>query len=215
MLNANRGASEQVEGTVFDIKRYAVHDGPGIRTTVFLKGCPLRCLWCHNPESQDPRPEIMYHDNLCVECGECVKVCPAKAQTLDREHKIRRDLCTKCGRCVEACYAGALKLMGRNMTVEEVLRELEKDEHFYRRSGGGVTLSGGEPASQPSFTTVLLKECKGKGYHTVLQTCGHVGWPNLEQILRYTDLVQYDVKHMDPGRHLRIQGPRTSSSWRI
>lgn len=148
----------------------------------------------------------MYHDNLCVQCGECVNTCPTKAQTLDRKHKIRRDLCTRCGRCVEACYPGALKLMGKQMTVGAVLREVEKDERFYERSGGGVTLSGGEPAGQPDFTLAFLKRCKGKAYHTALQTCGHTGWPTLERVLGFTDLVLYDVKLMDPRKHVEETG---------
>jgi pyruvate formate lyase activating enzyme len=197
---------KMIKGLVFDIKHFAVHDGPGIRTTVFLKGCPLRCFWCHNPESQKPHQEIMYYENLCIRCKECIKVCPEDAQTTEVDQKIRRELCKRCGTCVEACYAGALKMVGKYRSIEEVVKELEKDEIFYKNSGGGITISGGEPTMYPRFTLGLLKRCKESGYHTTLDTCGYVKWENLEQILRYVDLVLYDLKHMNSEKHREQTG---------
>ena len=196
----------QTTGVVFDIKRYAVHDGPGIRTTVFLKGCPLRCLWCHSPESQHPYQEILYFKNLCISCSECLRVCPHEAQTTDIDHKIRRDRCMRCGRCVESCYPGALKTAGRTLTVETVVDTLTQDAAFYQNSGGGITISGGEPTMQPEFTLELLRRCKAKGYHTALDTCGHVTGRVLAGLLRYVDLVLYDLKHMDSVRHRELTG---------
>ena len=194
-----------VTGLVFDIKHFAVHDGPGIRTTVFLKGCPLRCGWCHSPESQSPRPEIAFYPDLCIGCAACVEACPNEAQTMDPE-KIRRELCTGCGACADACYAGALVKFGGRVTVEEVLREVEKDRLLYETSVGGVTLSGGEPAAQSQFASELLKSLKQEGYHTVLDTSGYAPWAVFEDIARHADLVLYDLKHMDPKTHEGLTG---------
>jgi len=195
----------KVTGLVFDVKHFAVHDGPGIRTTVFLKGCPLRCKWCHSPESQSPRVEIAFHPDLCIGCGACVEVCPTGAQTMGSE-KIRRELCRRCGRCAEACYAGALVKIGDYVSVEDVLREVEKDDLLYETSGGGVTLSGGEPAAQPRFASALLRALRGRGYHTALDTCGHAEWETLRGLLDDVDLVLYDLKHMDPAVHEELTG---------
>jgi len=192
-------------GIIFDIKHFAVHDGPGIRTTVFLKGCPLRCLWCHSPESQSPRPEIAYYPNLCIHCEACIEACPNGAQTLCTP-KILRERCTGTGRCVEECYAGALVMYGETATVSEVLEEVGKDAVLYETSGGGVTLSGGEPVSQPGFTSALLSALKAEGYHTALDTSGEVPWEAMERVLVDVDLVLYDLKHMDPGIHEELTG---------
>jgi pyruvate formate lyase activating enzyme len=191
---------------VFDIKHYAVHDGPGIRTTVFLKGCPLNCPWCSNPESQRTYQEIMFHKNLCIACGECVKICPNEAQTTDMDHKIKREMCERCGKCVEVCYSEALKMVGKYMSVEEIVKEVEKDELFYKNSGGGVTISGGEPLMYPDFTLELLKRCKEKGYHTALETSGYARWEVLERILKCVDWLFYDIKHMNSERHRELTG---------
>jgi pyruvate formate lyase activating enzyme len=194
-----------VTGLVFDIKHFAVHDGPGIRTTVFLKGCPLRCGWCHSPESQNPRPEIAFYPDLCIGCGACVEACPNGAQNMDPE-KIRRELCTGCGACADACYAGALVKFGDRVTVEEVLREVEKDRLLYETSWGGVTLSGGEPAAQSQFASELLKSLNWAGYHTALDTSGYAPWEVFEEVTRHADLVLYDLKHMDPRIHEELTG---------
>ena len=198
-------------GVIFDVKHFAVHDGPGIRATVFLKGCPLRCAWCHSPESQSPRPEIAFHPDQCIGCGACVEACRNGAQTMGPD-KILRDLCTGCGKCAEACYSGALTLYGERASVGDILAEVGKDRLLYETSGGGVTLSGGEPAAQPRFASALLKALKEEGYHTALDTCGNVEWRTLERVLENVDLVLYDLKHMDPVPHENMTG---SPNWLI
>jgi pyruvate formate lyase activating enzyme len=197
---------EAETGVVFDVKHFAVHDGPGIRTTIFLKGCPLRCAWCHSPESQSLRPEIAHSPDLCIGCEACVEACPNGAQTLGPD-KILRDLCTGCGSCAEVCYAGALTLYGRRATVEELIEEVGKDRLLYETSGGGVTISGGEPIMQPRFASALLEALKREVYHTALDTCGQVEWKTLEKILEDVDLVLYDLKQMDPVSHERARPP--------
>ena len=193
-------------GLIFDIQRFSTHDGPGIRTTVFFKGCPLRCLWCHNPESQSIHPEIMFAPDKCIGCGRCFKACPEGAIRPDVPGRIMREKCTGCGRCAEACVSGALSLAGRFYTIDEVVREVEKDSVFYKTSGGGVTVSGGEPLVQYEFVTGLLKACKDRGFHTAVDTCGYVPWKNIEAVLPYTDLFLYDIKQMDPDLHRKITG---------
>ena len=196
---------ESETGIIFDVKHFAVHDGPGIRTTIFLKGCPLRCLWCHSPESQSPRPEVAYHPNLCISCGACIEACPHGAQTLGNP-KILRELCTGVGRCAEECYAGATIMYGREASVGDILEEADKDRLLYEASGGGVTLSGGEPTMQPGFASTLLGALKERGYHTALDTCGHAEWGVLEKVIADADLVLYDLKHMDSFTHEEITG---------
>ena len=157
-------------GVVFDIKHYAIHDGPGIRTTVFLKGCPLDCAWCHNPESKHPRPEFMWWPSRCIGCGNCEESCPEGAVTIGDKLVIDEEKCVGCGSCVEGCYAEALEFVGREMSVEEVMEEVRRDSTFYRESGGGVTFSGGEPLMQPMFLAELLEACKREGFHTTVDT---------------------------------------------
>ena len=194
-------------GTIFDIQRYSIHDGPGIRTTVFLKGCPLQCVWCSNPESQSKNPEIMLERSRCTQCGRCVEVCPHKATVrFDGEIKLLRELCQRCAECVSACPNDARQIVGREEKVENVLKEVEKDRLFYNNSGGGVTLSGGEPMSQPDFVRALLKMCKDKGIHTVLDTSGYTQLGNWDRVLEYLDMILFDLKQMDPAKHKEYTG---------
>ena len=194
-------------GTIFDIKRYAIHDGPGIRTTVFLKGCPLSCLWCHNPESQKPAPELLFWEERCTQCAACIAACPEKAIS---QHNgciaTDRDRCTACGACVLVCPNRAREIVGRTVSVDEVLHEVEKDVLFYDESDGGVTLSGGEPLFQPDFSQALLRACKAREIHTALDTCGDVEEKFLLDIAEVTDLFLYDLKLIDPETHKRRTG---------
>ncbi len=195
-------------GLVFHTQSYSIQDGPGLRTTIFMKGCPLKCKWCHNPESIKPYPELMSRDKKCVKLGKCVLACPVGAITLDQleGRKIDREKCTLCFDCVAACPTGAIEQVGTYMTVDEVMAEIVKDELFYRRSGGGVTISGGEPLLQWAFVNRLLQACKEIHLHTALDTCGYARWPALESILEYVDLILYDIKHMDPQLHKKETG---------
>ncbi len=194
-------------GLVFDIKRFSIHDGPGIRTTVFLKGCPLSCRWCHNPEGQTARQELILRPERCINCGACAEVCDRGAIFLEKGVPVtRREECETCGACVEVCYAGARELVGRPMTVADVLAEIERDVAFYDESGGGVTFSGGEPLFQPTFLRGLLHACKGMGLHTALDTCGFASWDVLESIRTDVDLFLFDLKLMDDARHRESTG---------
>jgi pyruvate formate lyase activating enzyme len=196
-----------VQGTIFDIQTYSLHDGPGIRTTVFLKGCPLNCIWCQNPESQRHQPELLFYSERCTGCGQCVSVCPRQAiSMLDGKSNTKRNLCEGCGNCADTCLNAARKLSGRVWLTDDVFNEVKKDEAFYRRSGGGVTLSGGEPLAQPEFSTAILSSCKRAGLHTAIETTGMAKWGTLEQVLEYVDLVLYDLKHMDSRSHQRCTG---------
>ncbi len=197
----------ETSGTIFDIKRFAVHDGPGIRTTVFFKGCPLRCLWCHNPESMRIQRQIVFYPNKCIGCGECFKRCPNHAVEATPEgRKYHRDKCELCGTCVEYCYAEATVMQGKKATVQEVIEEVKKDMPFYENSNGGVTLSGGEPTMQPEFCLALLQESKDAGMHTALDTSGYVKWETFKDILEYVDLVLFDIKQTDPVKHKEYTG---------
>ena len=196
-----------ITGTIFDIKRYAIHDGPGIRTTVFLKGCSLSCPWCHNPESQNPSPELLFWEERCAQCGACIGACPEGAIS-QRDDRIvtDRERCTACGMCVPLCPNRAREIVGRTVTVDDVIREVEKDVLFYDESGGGVTLSGGEPLFQPAFTHAVLRECKDRGIHTALDTCGEAKESDLLEVAEVTDLFLYDLKLIDSEAHKRQTG---------
>ncbi len=193
-------------GLVFNIMRFSLHDGPGIRTTVFLKGCPLRCSWCHNPESQSREPEIFYFGERCIHCGECVLACPHNALELDPLLLDHPEQCLRCGECVSACPGAARQLAGRWMTVAEVLTELLKDEVFYDESGGGVTISGGEPLLQANFVEELLAACKARRLQTVLDTCGFANSEVLRRVSKHVDLFFFDLKVMDSEKHLHLTG---------
>jgi pyruvate formate lyase activating enzyme len=198
---------EDVKGTVFNIQRYSIHDGPGIRTTVFFKGCPLRCVWCQNPESQAFQQELFYNRERCTGCGRCLTACPEKAiEIVEGRSRTHRTLCKACGACAEVCPEEARVLMGKSVSAKEVFAEVNKDAIFYERSGGGVTLSGGEPLAQPEFSIQILSQCKSSGIHTAIETCGHAPWETVEGVLKVVDLVLYDLKHMDPIEHRKITG---------
>lgn len=194
-------------GMVFDIMHFSTHDGPGIRTTVFLKGCPLQCAWCHNPESQSSTPEIMLRPNLCIGCLACLKACPNQAITRSKgNQKYDRSKCLVCGRCVDVCMAGARELVGRQMTTEAIMVEIEKDRPFYEESGGGVTFSGGEAMLQFDFLKELLRTSKTRGLHTTLDTCGFAPWEQFEEILPDVDLFLYDIKSLNDYIHQKYTG---------
>ncbi len=197
-----------IEGCVFNIERFAIRDGPGIRTTVFFKGCPLRCLWCSNPESIKSFPQLFYFEHLCTRCYRCIEACPNKANTIisDGAIAIDRNVCKNCGECIEACPNKARDISGRIMTVDEVLEEVKKDSLFYQNSGGGITASGGEPTHQPEFLKSLFAASHKSAIHTCLDTTGFVKTEVLQSILDETDLVLYDIKHMDPVKHKEFTG---------
>lgn len=193
-----------MKAVVFNIQRFCVNDGPGIRTAVFLKGCMLRCLWCHNPESHLPAPVLSMAQQLCVGCGECLRVCSLHSLA-DGRHVIDRNQCKACGRCADTC-GGALKILGKEMTAEEVLAEVLRDEPFYRTSGGGLTITGGDPLFHPAFTLRLLQLAKEKGLHTCLETSGCAPWETVKALAPCTDLFLWDVKETDPALHRQYTG---------
>ena len=197
-----------MEAVVFDIKRFAVHDGPGIRSSVFLKGCPLNCLWCHNPEGISPEIQLWYFPNQCLRCGDCVAACPEGALKLTEEHgiEIDRDKCTNCGICTETCPTRALTFIGRKMSVEEVEKELLEDKVFYEESDGGITLTGGEPLAQNEAALEILKRMKGRGIHTALETSLQVPQKVMKEVLPVTDFLMCDLKIIDPVDHKKYVG---------
>ena len=201
-----------IKGVIFDIKKYSIHDGPGIRTTIFFKGCPLTCWWCHNPESQDPKPEIIIHPNRCILCESCVQSCTQNAISLKQDNEgsflitTDRDLCIRCGTCTEVCYAEAREVIGKEVTITEVIKEIEKDRLFYDQSGGGVTFSGGEPLFQSGFLTALLQECRDREIHTTLDTCGFSSWETIDKLRQNVNLFLYDLKMIDDIKHRRYVG---------
>lgn len=194
-------------GRVLDIKRYAIHDGPGIRTTVFLKGCPLSCEWCHNPESQRERPEILYYEDRCTLCGDCISTCQQGAIGLDAGRLVLdQSLCIGCGDCVNACPNGARELAGREMSVEQIISEVVSDTLFYEESGGGVTLSGGEPLMQAKFARDIAARCHELDIHTALDTSGYASEEALIKVADVIDLFLYDIKVVDDTVHLAHTG---------
>jgi pyruvate formate lyase activating enzyme len=197
-----------MEGIITNIQRFSIHDGPGIRTTVFLKGCNLRCFWCHNPETLEARPQLQLFPSRCIGCGECFQRCPRGAHVRENggERRFMRELCVGCGACAETCYAEALVLVGERKTVEEVVEEVLRDRPFYETSGGGLTLSGGEPLLQLEFSIAVLERCRQEGIHTAIETAACFAWERLAAILPVTDLVMMDIKLMDSERHRAATG---------
>ena len=190
-------------GTIFDIKRYAINDGPGIRTAVFFKGCPLECIWCHNPEGQSAQPQLMFRLNRCKSLRACLSVCPRDAVSWNNGSITNWDECDDCGKCAEVCLAGARELVGQRVTIEKLLVEIKRDIPFYDQSGGGVTFTGGEPIYQKDFLHGVLIACKQQQIHTAVDTSGYSSWENINDILPYVDLFLYDLKLMDENQHIK------------
>jgi pyruvate formate lyase activating enzyme len=195
-------------GRIFDMQRFSIHDGPGIRTTVFLKGCPLRCKWCHNPESISPNPQLAVMPEKCVSCGACLDVCKEGALALNRTQRIviDRHRCTSCGDCPPECDVRALEMVGRDVTVDDVMAVVLRDREYYQSSGGGITLSGGEPLFQPRFARALLVAAKAAGLHTVVETSGFAPWEVFQDVLPAVDLFLYDYKETDSALHEAFTG---------
>jgi len=198
-------------GIIFDLRRYSIHDGPGIRTAVFMKGCPLACRWCHNPEGRSFSPELFFRRNRCILCNDCLSVCPNNAISRHEEEIFfDRSRCEVSGNCVVACPAVALEISGRAMSVKQVLAEIERDRTFYEQSHGGVTFTGGEPLSQPRFLLELLSACRTRSLHTAVDTSGFTPWPILNEIRPFVDIFLYDLKLMDEARHIEWTGVSNS-----
>ena len=193
-------------GMIFDIKRYAIHDGPGIRTAVFLKGCPLNCWWCHNPEGQSTKPQLIFRANRCQGAQACLEACPLGAIRWQEGSTTDWTMCDQCGKCAEACLAGAREMVGREMSVEQLMKEVERDIPFYDQSGGGVTFSGGEPLMQAGFLLELLVQCKALRVHTAVETTCHADWDTVEAVAGRTDLLLCDLKLMDRREHKQFTG---------
>lgn len=196
-----------MKGIITDIQRFSLHDGPGIRTTVFFKGCNMACAWCHNPETINNKPQLMYYNNNCINCFKCLNICPTKAlKQMENKHVFIRELCNNCGKCTEVCYPGALVLSGKKMELDEVMDEIMQDIDYYRNSGGGVTLSGGEVLMQSEFACRLLEKCKENDIQTAIETNMFTPWAKLTGLLEVTDLVMFDIKMIDSKEHEKWSG---------
>ncbi len=207
MSNQPYNDKSHCSGMVFDIKRYAIHDGPGIRTTVFFKGCPLRCKWCHNPESFTSETQLQFRPARCTGCGQCLEVCPENAISIvDGITETDTRKCSECCRCMDVCFAGAREAIGTMRSVDDVITEIKKDVMFYDTSAGGVTMSGGEPLAQPDFLCALLEECRKIGIHTVVDTSCYAEENVLKRVSGLTDLFLCDIKHIDDDVHRQITG---------
>jgi len=197
-----------LQGIVCSMERFATHDGPGIRTLVYMKGCPLSCVWCSSPHTQEREPEILFNGMRCQRNGACFTDCPENAIHLSEQEQllIDRTRCNTCGVCLDVCTNRAFEITGETMTVDALFREVEKDSSFYRRSNGGVTVGGGELTVQSKFVTAFLKKCKDQYIHTAIETCGFSKWSQLHAILEYVDLLFFDIKHMDEEKHCKLTG---------
>ena len=190
-----------VKALIFDIQRFCLHDGPGIRTVLFFKGCALRCAWCHNPESHQAKREIVFFSHCCIQCYDCRETCPNGAILAGSERRIDASLCDSCGNCVDSCLPGALRMIGKTWNSADLLAEAVSDRDFFMTSEGGITLSGGEPMLQAAFLENFLPLLKSEGVHVTLETCGHFPWTDMERIAPFLDLIYFDLKHMDSERH--------------
>lgn len=210
MSNNKLGLPER-KAVIFNIQKYNMHDGPGIRTLVFFKGCPLRCKWCSNPEGLERKYQVMFKESSCIDCGACVSVCPVGIHTLDenKKHIVNRNIdCIGCNKCKDGCIKNSLSIAGEVKTVSEIFEVVDEDSAFYEMSGGGVTLGGGEVTSQPEFATNLLMVCKSEGINTAIETCGYSKMENIMKMAEFTDLFLYDLKHIDPDKHYELTGVR-------
>lgn len=208
-MNTQNTTTIERQAMVFNVQKYSLYDGPGIRTIVFFKGCPLRCQWCANPEGIDRKFQVMYKESVCSDCRACVDVCPMGIHYMDEndEHQVRRDIaCNGCRACVDVCPMAALNITGEIKTISELMEVIHEDDAFYEQSGGGVTLSGGECTAQPEAALALLQACRRDGIHTAIETCGHSRMDRIMAIADYCNLFLYDLKHMDPVRHNELTG---------
>lgn len=211
-MNSKGSTMIERKATIFNIQKYNMYDGPGVRTLVFFKGCPLRCKWCSNPEGQLKQHQVLFKKNLCVNCGDCVPVCPVGKHVISPEtklHEVLQDVkCIGCGECVKACTKGALSVVGEEKTISELVDVIMEDQPFYEVSGGGVTLGGGEVLMQPEAAANLLMACKQRMVNTAIETCGYASEEALLKVAEFTDLFLYDIKHMNSDRHYEITGVR-------
>jgi len=208
-MDTNVDGGIERQAMIFNVQKYSLYDGPGIRTIVFMKGCPLRCRWCANPEGMNRKYEVMFKESLCSDCMACVEACPRGIHYIDEngQHRVRRDIsCIGCHKCEEVCPMNALHITGAIKTIPELMKVIHEDDAFYQESGGGVTLSGGECTSQPDAALALLKACKADGINTAIETCGHSRMDRLMEMADYIDLFLFDMKHMDPVRHNELTG---------